>query len=371
MLRLLLIPAYFLLALPAFAATPVTGAQLEQLLNTDRDKADLQLAAQISHLALTERLSAARLARCQATVAGPHAQLALTALADVAEFLDPPVAEIPTLPKPALESQRKMMESTVAYVATTMKQLPNLFATRTTRSFQDQPQVEKDLNFTNYGPFHPTGNYTADVLYRQGEGETNADASADSPLSLTTRGEFGSILVTILLDAARGNLSWSRWEDGGSGPLAVFRFTIAADKSHYEISFCCSWNSAGVRSDFRRIAGYQGELAIDPATGAVFRVSLRSVGLKRPDPILSASILVEYARRELGEKTYICPVKGIALSLAAQSVTMAQSHALSATGSSRPMQITLNDVSFVRYHLFTSKGRLLPESGNSSTVNDH
>ncbi len=352
-------------ALPAFAANHVTGEQLEQMLEASQTLSDAQLATELSQLSLTERLSAARFARCDARLPGPRSRQALTTLDDISGFLDPPAAEIPATPKPEIETQRKIIASTVDYATKTLRQLPNLYATRVTQSFQDRPEFQKEFSLTSYDPFHPVSRYSAGVIYRNGKEEVNSRAAStgDAPQGLTTSGEFGPILVTMLLDAAHGNLSWSRWEQGSSGPLAVFRFTVPAEKSHYDVSFCCTWSLSGARQYFHQVSGYQGELAVDPASGAILRVSLKATGLKRPDPILSANILVEYAPVELGGKTYICPVKGVALSLAQHLGSFSESHAIGAADTTAPLQTSLNQVTFEQYHLFTGTARLL--AGNT------
>jgi hypothetical protein len=78
---------------------------------------------------------------------------------------------------------------------------------------------------------------------------------------------------------------------------------------------------------------------------------------KKTDPIFEANILVEYGPVELGGKTYICPVKGIAL-----SVTLEIQHGLGGQESEDfpPLQTSLNDVVFEQYHLFSASSHVLP-----------
>ena len=65
----------------ALAGREITGEQLEQMLAGSIREPDVKVAKQLSELELTERLSAARLARCQANLHGPEARRALIALA--------------------------------------------------------------------------------------------------------------------------------------------------------------------------------------------------------------------------------------------------------------------------------------------------
>jgi hypothetical protein len=70
-------------------------------------------------------------------------------------------------------------------------------------------------------------------------------------------------------------------------------------------------------------------------------------------------MLVEYAPETIGERSYICPVRGVAFS----KVPVAQA-AAAQQGSTIEVQTQLNDVAFTQYHLFRSKARIVTgESG--------
>jgi VWFA-related protein len=323
------------------------------------------LAAQLSGLTLTERLSAARIARCEAAAPGPRARQALMALADISAFLDPPASELPTLPTPSLDAQRKIIAMTVDYVTNTVHQLPNFFATRVTTSFQDNPSYEDapgDNSVTQ--PLHFVGRYSASVLYRKGKEELRAASSQSGPQGLTTSGEFGPVLGTALVDSVAGNLAWSRWEQEDGKPRAVFRFSVSKDKSHYDLAYCCVKRSGdGSLVSFHQFSGYHGEITVDPSSGTVLRLALRAVGLKRPDPIFKADLIVEYGPVKLGNRTYICPLRGIAL-----SVVLAIQPLSGPARDNDPLQTLLNDVAFEQYHVYHSEARLL--AGNDETPPD-
>ncbi len=305
-------------AIPALAADRISVEQLEQTLAAARGQRDSEIAQQLSKLELTERLSLAGLARAESEAPGPQSRRSLVVLSDVSAFLDPPAAEIPDLAKPDPAAQRTMIALTVDYVKKTIHQLPNLFARRVTSSFQGDLWLKK--------PLHPAGKYSAVVLYRDGDESLQSSGSKSGAPGLTTSGEFGPILGTALLDAAQGNLIWSHWEQGAAGPEAVYRYSVNAEKSHYEVE--------------NQFSGYEGEIAIDPSNGAVLRLVLRAYP-EPTNPFLTARIVVEYGPVEIGGKTYICPLKGIALS---QGLEL----------------IWLNVVHFQQYHLFRGSARILP-----------
>jgi hypothetical protein len=353
-------------SLSCAAAKPVTVEQLEQMLASTRDVSDVQMAAQLSDLVLIERLSAAKLSHYEADFPGPRTRQALTILSDMSAFLSPPAAETPVIAKPDPKAQREMIALTVNYVNNTIHQLPNFTATRVTSSFQDNPSFDESKTGNNrsftpnvfiiYKPLHSIGRYSAAVLYRGGREVVHAGPVESGPRGLTTSGEFGPILGTALLDAVQGKLVWSHWEQGATGPEAVFRFAVPAEKSHYDVSYCCILKGNGDRVYYRQFSAYDGEITIDPSNGTVLRLSFKATGLKRPDPIVEANIMVEYGPVELGGRTYICPVKGIAISLASE----ARPFSGGAEEDFPPLQTSLNDVVFEQYHLYRADSHVLP-----------
>jgi hypothetical protein len=114
----------------------ISGEQLEQMLAGANREPDVVVAERLSQLELRARMSAARLARCEANLHGPDAKRALMALADRSTFLDPPISKIPTIAAPDPQAQRRMIALSEDYVKKTIHQLPNLYATRVSNSFQ-------------------------------------------------------------------------------------------------------------------------------------------------------------------------------------------------------------------------------------------
>src|ERR1700739_841163 len=108
------------------------------------------------------------------------------------------------------------MALTVNYVSQTVHQMPNFLATRDTRGFADRPE-----GVFAYQPLHLVGQSTATVMYRDGRegdsavaGKKGGRAAKTDVAGLVSRGEFGPILSTVLLDAANSQLTWCHWETG-------------------------------------------------------------------------------------------------------------------------------------------------------------
>jgi hypothetical protein len=106
----------------------------------------------------------------------------------------------------------------------------------------------------------------------------------------------------------------------------VFRYRAEAGHSHYKVE--------------NGLSGYVGEITIDPADGSTVRLALKA-HMEQANPFLIADVMIEYGPEILGDKTYICPKTGVALSQGLR------------------LQL-LNNVVFSNYHLFYATTRILP-----------
>ena len=368
-LALLLLLVQLAACLPVYAAKPVTIQQLTRLLTSARGKPDAKIAQRLSGLELTERLSAERLSGLEAQLPGVESRRSLVLLADLSAFLPPPSTEIPATATPDLATQRQMIARVVEYAARTIHQLPNFIASRDTIRFEDSPREQTIFaSVVPYKPLHAVQNYRNTAYYRDGVEVEDSNSSggkkgASPTRGLITSGEFGPIINTVLLDAARGQMVWSHWEASKSGPFAVFRYEVRKEQSHYRVKFCCVAGE-GESGVVERSTGYHGEIAVDPANGTIFRLTLRA-DLQPADKILRADILVQYGTIQIGGQSYVCPVKSISVSVAPlSSVTYLRNATRYAPsqldqGSNGAYQTLLNDVVFDNYHIFRSEARVL------------
>ena len=371
---------------PAFAAKNVTVEQLSREIASSGKKKDGKLAGRLYELQLTERLNAQKLAALEAALPGPESRRALVALADQAEFLDPPAAEIPNQPAPTIDQQRAIIAKAVDYAAATLHRLPDLFARQDTIRYEDSPPGLQIANsqsasgtFVPYQPLHPVSRSVATVHYRDGQEAVQTGAETQPTLTpgLTTSGEFGSIFSVVFGDLPKGRMAWSHWEQGASAPVAVFRFDVPEGASHYQVQFCCV--GGGV---FQEFSAYHGELTVDPSTGTILRLALiADVG--RGKPITKAEVMVDYGPVELGGKTYYCPARSVSVTVAPMQgtrqgggpVNLNQSPMYmrgtptvvnnnGGSGGDVPHQTMLNEVVFDQYHLFRADVQILT-AGNS------
>jgi hypothetical protein len=363
MRRLALLVLLAGIALRAFAARGVTAQkvtveQLEQLLATAHRQRDAKAARQIYALELTERMSAAQLARAEADLPGPASRRALLAVTDTAAFLDLPAADLSTASAPDRAAQISLLAQTIEYARKTISRLPNFFATRDTTRFEgtQAETLPSGMNAFGYQPLHEVDRSSVEVFYRDGRESFNAEASnrkghRQSIHELRTIGEFGPILVATLGDAVKGKVVWGHWEQGAAGLEAVFRYEVPAQASRYAVAF------PGFSGPTEHYPAYHGEIAVDPADGSILRVTMVA-DLKPDDPVAAADILVEYGPVTIGGKNYICPVKSVALA----QFPATEAYPIYNNSSSSPelLKIQVNDTLFEKYHLFRTEMRILP-----------
>ncbi len=367
------------MASPALAAERISVEQMEHLLAAAHGQSDGKVAKQLSGLELTEQASSVRLARWEAAFPGRRSREALTEIAGASAFLSLPAADVLANAPPDRETQRAMLDKTIDYVSKTVSRLPNFYATRQTEHFEDTPPRETidHLNApmsgrqfgahgvpsvstgeSEYVPMHPAGRSSVTVSYRDGYELRNSekvsfDRLNQAAMGLTTAGEFGPILTVVLQDATPDRMTWDHWQQGassqgGSSIEAVFRYVVPAEHSTYMVAIPHGDLTEQINP------AYHGEIAIDPANGEILRITVVA-DLVPPFEMVKISLLVEYGAFPIGGTTYICPVKGVALSK--MPVGVGSGEPLNAAS---PAQTQLNVVAFTDYHLFRSDARIVP-----------
>jgi VWFA-related protein len=349
-------------ALPALAAKKVTVERLEQILTAAKGKSDGKVADQLLDLQLTERAGSARVARWESSLPGRRSREALIALVDPSAFLDLPAADIPAKPVPDAAEQQRILALAVSYAGNVLHQLPNFLATRETTYFEDAPtEVTNTVEFsggvsvTDYRPLHVVGRSSVNVAYRDGQ-EVPAAASDQSRKTgpqtdrLTSSGEFGPILGTVIGDALHGAFTWSHWEQGPTGPQAVLHYAVPLGKSRYKVFSACDGRAGW------QLPAYHGEIAIDPVSGSILRLTV-VVEMSPTCQVVKVDNVVEYGPVEIGGNTHICPLKSISMSAVAVGLTKVAGQSATA-----PQMTQLNDVSFSQYHLFGAETRILTEA---------
>jgi hypothetical protein len=235
-----------------------------------------------------------------------------------------------------------------------LKGLPDFLATRTTQTFENVPIMVE--NSATQSGLHPLGTHVAEVAYRDGlefsrEVDTAAEPGATrigSLAGLSSAGEFGPVLATILSDSAQGGMTWRYWQKTSFGPVAVFRYDVPKKDSHYQIDVCCAKDP-----DTKELISYRGEpaysgfISINPATGDVLRLTLEAE-IDDFDPPPLFGLLVSYGEVEISGKSLICPLRSavtLRSSWVDQKRVWTNNH--------------INDVAFSGYRRFGSTARMV------------
>jgi hypothetical protein len=357
MRKLALLALFCLLAARAHAGQKISVDEAEQRLAQAEGKPDLKVAHLLEGVELTERCSPARLARWQAAHPGKHTHDALVALADASALLNLPPAELPPDPAPNLDEQRRMVTLAVHYVEEAIRGLPNFLATRQTVYYEDAP-AELGMNSTlsvsadTPRPLRVATRTSINIAYRAGHEVLDLPPTSKrrpyvSSHYLTTSGEFGPILNIVVVDAAKGRVSWSHWERGDTGLVAHFHYTVPEQVSHYHVTFPCEPGAV------EHFPGYDGDFGVNPATGAILRIAIRAQ-LPAPCQKVATSIVTEFGEVTLGERTYVCPLHGVSLT--------EMPIYLGGTTARPAVEIPtrqVNDVIFTGYRLFHATARIV------------
>jgi VWFA-related protein len=296
-------------------------------------------------------------------------------LADASAFLDPPASDVAGAPRPDVKTQLSILSMAVHYVANTITRLPDFYTTRVTTHFENNLSQPSTSVSGNSVELLPTGAYTRTVTYRDGKEvlyENVSKLKQEPALALTTSGEFGPILIVIVGDALHGKLQWLRWEQGAGGPVAVFSYAVPQAESHFMVGLAGKGEAQGI------LPAYHGEIAVDPATGAILRLS-QIADMTPPHQQVKAEITVDYAPVTISGRSYICPIRGVAFSKfpvisvpTASTTTNIRGVPTYGTGdkSSWPIKAELNDVAFTNYHEFGSEARIVtnPSAGSESNA---
>jgi VWFA-related protein len=344
---------------PTVAATRVSVEQLDHILAAIQPgDHDADVARQLSGLELTERLSETKLASWKTALRGNKARQALTALADASVFLDPPSAEIPSNAPPDATEQQRMLGLASDYLKAAITKLPNFLATRTAVRYEETPQYYEGDSKSEYQPLHVVEISKEGMLYRNGYevAGTEKKRNAKQP-SLITYGTFGPVLGLVRdAIAVSSDLTWSRWEQGPNGPLAVFRYSVPAYRSLYQVWGCCLPDGDGL-GGFEKLAAYHGQITIDPETGAVLRLEA-AAGLKGFLPVGRSDVMVSYGPVDIGGNTYIRPIRSVSIMRMRSVTTLTEwDESFKTYG---PYATMLNDIAYDNYHVFKAKSRVLP-----------
>jgi hypothetical protein len=342
------------------AVRTVSAAELESIVATLHHGGDRDAQRELASLSLSQRLNGVTL-ESLLHVLGGQARQALSAIGAAAQFMPPSPEEIPDSPAPGKQRQEEILGLADAYLKVAIQKLPDIFATRAGVEYEETPPFDKGTLRVSDAPVLVTENSTSTVEYRQGEEVVNTESRKTGRQSalLETQGIFGPILHVVRNALALPQaVEWERWEQSEQGVLAIFRYRVAAtaNTSMYRVTGCCLPIGEGDTAYFI-LPGYHGEIAVDPTNGDILRVELEA-DITDFVPMNRADIVVDYAPRIIGGKSYVVPVRSVQIWRRRSVVALQEWGASFAAWG--PFETALSDFTFDHYHMFRSTARILP-----------
>jgi hypothetical protein len=199
-------------------------------------------------------------------------------------------------------------------------------------------------------PIHFVAQSSVMVTYRNGlevrDTQNAKAAQTQAAEGFTTSGEFGPVLSVIVGDAVDSDVHWGYWRQDSPTAEAVFRYSVPQEHSHFTVAL------PNAQQTVTFSPAYHGEISIDPVSGSILRLTL----ISEPQPPyqqVQIEIMVDYAPVVIADRTYICPVKSVAVS------TIPVVGAVADAKHPAPVTTRLNDVSFTHYHLFRTESTIL------------
>lgn len=365
---------------PVLAGSRVTVRQLTDMLAAAHaaNSGDAKIAEQIGGVELTERLTGAALSTLSGGE-GKRTAFALWILSGQSAFLDPPAAELPAGAPPSAQEQRAIAARASDYALAYIRNLPDFRCTETTRRIDDDYSADYGYPVDVVGPLHLHDVIVSDLAFSRGVEKNDVRTvngrawSKKHPMGgLTTSGEFGSILAAPFFGGA-AKAKWSHWETIDGKRVAVFDYAIDRVHSNYTLTWCCDeWGRQQEK------VAYRGALYIEPASGAILRVTRQAIGISTKFPMRRSDTAVEYLSEDIGGQSWLCPVRSVTFSESSRkrsssSVQDSQNVAGHYGETGRPdagkakLVRELNDVAFTGYHKFAVasnvKFDLPPEEG--------
>jgi hypothetical protein len=341
---------------PATKHNPVSSDEIPDIPNGDllqQLDQDDELLPRFAGVELTERLSTLKMYQLIGKYnLGIHMQQALEQLADRAALKNLSASELLHRPPVDAEGQQAMLKRSRAYVLGELSHLPNFVASQTTTRFDNSPVLLKYFQaMTDQAGFHRVATEQGQISFQDGkevtDGARGPGAARRRDMGLESRGEFGTEAAVVLMDLQQGTVVFDHWEQSMMGPAAVYRYSVPRESSHYEVADTCQDHVS-----FRDTPAYRGEIALDPKTGAIMRMTLETES--RPnDPVSHVASVVEYGPVVLGNRRSICPLRSLAFMVEEANGCSHGNHKLQ-----KPVAM-INQTIFSNYHRFGSNATMI------------
>jgi VWFA-related protein len=206
--------------------------------------------------------------------------------------------ETPKAVPPTVE-QLKLLETVRDNALKYSGRLPNFICTQATRRMIDPNgkgewrTIEEASDLLSF--------YDGQEHYAPLTARTKA-RDGEWPASVSSAGEFGSMLKEVFEPASMARFAWLRREQVRGRTLQVFSYTVQAAHSRYRITY------RGAQQKDPVFAAFHGQVAVDPETGTVLRLSLQTEPLPADLPVRQVSLAIDYDEVAVADQIYLLPI---------------------------------------------------------------
>ena len=239
---------------------------------------------------------------------------------------------------PAAEQTRLLEQARTSALQYTEK-LPNFMCTQVTRRMLDATgkgnwrALDENAQLITF--------YEGREHYNQLSTRTRPTSEGSVPPSLTSSGEYGSLLRGIFIPESQATFRWSRADNIRGRPVQVLAYSVDAVHSKYQVSYHGGSQRAPVFS------AYHGLLFIDADTGAVMRLTHETSVLPVEIPMRQIDLAIDYDYTAIAGQLYLVPV----------AATLEVHH--------RKNAVIRNEVSFRAYQRFSVESRIVGFGGGA------
>ena len=311
-------PICFLLmsAAAVSAQMKLSVRQLEQFIKSSIDLRhdDRKVAEYLRKVTLREQLERDVVETLQGLGAGPKTVEALETLAIASRKLAPPPPDVPkpappSIPIPSAAEQERVLAQAREYALNYSKQLPNFICTQVTRRYADPTGLEfwqrQDV-------------LTAKLSFNENKEDYKVVLVNNKPVDLqpeqvggvTSRGEFGTLLLEIFEPETGAQFTWLKWTTLRGRRTHVFEYRVV--KREFSIQY----------EERSILAAYSGLVYVDAQELTISRLRRKADDLPPSFPIQEVSQELDYDKISIGEGLeFTLPLKVTVRSRAGKMLT--------------------------------------------------
>ena len=307
-------------AIATAADMTMTVEQLVQFVKSaiQLKQPDVQVANQLKHVKLSNRLEDGVIEEMQGMGAGAKTVAVLKDLHDSSASLPSPAPPPPQAPPPKpLEppdsvEQGKALEAAREYALNYEKQLPNFICDEITRRYEDPHRT--GVRGLQDPDWRPVDTITTKLTYFEHQekyevlmvnNSSVVNGSLDKLGGAVSTGEFGSAMRSIFEPRSGAHIEWDKWATLRGRRMYVFAFDIDQPHSQYSIM----WERSN-----QIVPAYRGKIYVDRETNMVFRIVEAPYDIPSTYPVQAVSTIIDFDFKKIGDSEYLVPMNVVVTS---------------------------------------------------------